>query len=86
MKFLACFLVLSIFLFLGQTQAQCPNAPRYYGCSGGYHSGHGGSGCHGGTRWYYNYGADACYSFYYNGCGGNSNRYCSLAACQNNCE
>ena len=27
MKFLACFLVLSIFLFLEQAQAQCPNAP-----------------------------------------------------------
>ncbi|XP_018802690.1 PREDICTED: PI-actitoxin-Axm2b-like [Bactrocera latifrons] len=85
MKFLACCLVLAVFLFLGQTQAQCPNAPQYYSCSGGYHSGRSGGGCYGGTRWYYNPNTRSCGSFYYNGCGGNSNRYCSYSACQQRC-
>ncbi|CAD7000554.1 unnamed protein product [Ceratitis capitata] len=66
-------------------RAQAFSGPnRYYSCSGGYHSGHGGSGCYAGTRWYYNSRNDECYSFYYYGCGGNANRYCSLSACQNN--
>ncbi|XP_011176690.1 kappaPI-stichotoxin-Shd2a-like [Zeugodacus cucurbitae] len=86
MKFLACFLLLAVLLFVGETQAQCSNPPQYYSCGGGYHSGRRGSGCYAGTRWYYNPGSRSCSSFYYYGCGGNSNRYCSLSACQQRCS
>ncbi|XP_036322603.1 male accessory gland serine protease inhibitor-like [Rhagoletis pomonella] len=85
MKFFVCLLALTIILYLGQTQAQCPNAPQHYSCSGAAHSGSIADHCRGGVRWWYNSGSGTCASFYYNGCGGNNNRYCSLAACQQRC-
>ncbi|XP_011176689.1 PI-actitoxin-Axm2b-like [Zeugodacus cucurbitae] len=85
MKFLPCFLVLAVFLFVDQTQAQCPNAPRVYSCTPPADSGRSGSNCIGGTRWYYSTVTRSCTSFRYNGCGGNANRYCSLGACQQRC-
>ncbi|XP_012158285.1 PI-actitoxin-Axm2b-like [Ceratitis capitata] len=85
MKLISYFSILYICFFVYQTQAQCPNVPAFFSCLGPYHSGSSGSGCRAGTRWYYNNHTRSCISFHYYGCGGNSNRYCSLSACQQRC-
>ncbi|XP_004527308.2 U-actitoxin-Avd3q-like [Ceratitis capitata] len=55
-------------------------------CTEPRNPGFNGDRCNGGTRWYYNTGSRQCESFFYWGCGGNSNRYCSLFACQQRCR
>ncbi|XP_053960817.1 male accessory gland serine protease inhibitor-like [Anastrepha ludens] len=85
MKFLAYFLILAACVFLDQTAAQCPNQPPRTVCGGLPHSGVGGRGCIPGTRWWYNPATRNCASFHYFGCGGNANRYCSLADCRQRC-
>ncbi|XP_036321524.1 PI-actitoxin-Afv2b-like [Rhagoletis pomonella] len=86
MKCVVYLLALTLaFLFFEQTLAQCPNAPRIRSCRAAVDSGSGGPGCIPGVRWYYNRQSRSCISFRYIGCGGNANRYCSLAACQKRC-
>ncbi|TMW43351.1 hypothetical protein DOY81_011569 [Sarcophaga bullata] len=74
-----CFYVL-----VAYTSAQCPGAPRRPNCLGGRNPGRGGRGCNQRTMWYWN--GRSCEAFNYLGCGGNNNRWCSQAACNQRCR
>ncbi|XP_053960189.1 male accessory gland serine protease inhibitor-like [Anastrepha ludens] len=54
-------------------------------CGGQADPGRTGPGCVAGTRWSYNPNTRQCAAFTYQGCDGNTNRYCSRAACERNC-
>ncbi|XP_017479103.1 PREDICTED: male accessory gland serine protease inhibitor-like [Rhagoletis zephyria] len=55
-------------------------------CTEPFCAGSTGPGCVRGTRWSYNPSLLRCVAFTYQGCAGNTNRYCSRAACLRNCR
>ncbi|XP_053960681.1 U-actitoxin-Avd3i-like [Anastrepha ludens] len=78
-----CFFLMVFSLNAYAQQCGPLNSPT---CGGSADPGFGGGGCNEGVRWYYNGGSRRCESFYYWGCAGNSNRYCTQFACQQRCE
>ncbi|XP_018802695.1 PREDICTED: male accessory gland serine protease inhibitor-like [Bactrocera latifrons] len=82
--FFCCFFCLILNNFNAHAQQCAPlNFPT---CSESVNPGWNGGGCNGGVRWYYNAGERRCVSFFYWGCGGNSNRYCTEFACLQRCR
>ncbi|KAM7343760.1 PI-actitoxin-Afv2a-like [Cochliomyia hominivorax] len=90
MKFTILLTIVVVFL-VASTQAQrtrprCPQRARPSSCVGPRDVG---TAC--GTNpprrmWYYNQATRTCIGMDYLGCGGNANRYCSLASCQRRCR
>ncbi|XP_059225135.1 male accessory gland serine protease inhibitor-like [Stomoxys calcitrans] len=82
--------IISVILFFTTmvlvVNGQCRNAPAQPNCGDRLNTGHGGHGCHRGARWWYDRSSNSCKEFSYHGCGGNQNRWCSKAACENRCR
>ncbi|XP_073811337.1 male accessory gland serine protease inhibitor-like [Musca autumnalis] len=82
-NFLIGFLVLAAMLVMAQ--AQCPGRPWSPACYPPRNNGYRGRGCTARTMWWYENASNSCKSFWYMGCGGNRNRWCSQRECEMNC-
>ncbi|KAI8121625.1 hypothetical protein FF38_06553 [Lucilia cuprina] len=81
--------ILSLLLvaFVASASAQlCPGSPLAPACAGSRNDGRGGRGCVSRRMWYWDGRSRQCREMRYMGCGGNSNRWCSWAACQRRCR
>ncbi|XP_017478826.1 PREDICTED: kunitz-type serine protease inhibitor long epsilon-dendrotoxin Arg55-like [Rhagoletis zephyria] len=82
------FLIFSFLLIVlnHKAYAQSCILPAYPSCIEQLDEGRTGPGCVPGSQWYYNTILRRCLFFSYRGCGGNANRYCSLALCERFCR
>ncbi|TMW41312.1 hypothetical protein DOY81_013608, partial [Sarcophaga bullata] len=55
-------------------------------CVGGRSVGHRGSGCMPRTMYYFDINNHICLPVRYLGCGGNNNRWCTKASCEQRCN
>ncbi|KAH8390672.1 hypothetical protein KR215_009801, partial [Drosophila sulfurigaster] len=88
MKFLLFLVCLAIFLVNSKATNCLGRAPER-NCVGGRDSGtRRANHCHRTANdhmWYYSNRTRSCRRMSYHGCGGNKNRYCSLASCEKKC-
>ncbi|BFF90046.1 BPTI/Kunitz domain-containing protein-like [Drosophila madeirensis] len=90
MKFILVLACLALYVAHISAQDNCRGRPVTQVCTGGRHEGHS---RHRACRarfmpemWWYNARARDCQKMRYLGCGGNNNRYCSLASCRRQCR
>ncbi|XP_033232773.1 male accessory gland serine protease inhibitor-like [Drosophila pseudoobscura] len=83
---LAC---LALYVAHTSGQVNCRGRPAIQACTGGRHEGHNRNrSCPARfmpVMWWYNPRVRDCQTMRYLGCGGNNNRYCSLADCRRRC-
>ncbi|CAD7000553.1 unnamed protein product [Ceratitis capitata] len=78
------FLILWTVNLYGTTAQRCTPLANPT-CTAQANPGTTGPGCLPGTRWSYDSSSRRCTAFTYQGCGGNSNRYCSRVVCERSC-
>nr|XP_014086088.1 WAP four-disulfide core domain protein 6B [Bactrocera oleae] len=83
MNFLIFTIFLIVYIFNAAAQPCIPLADST--CTEAANSGTTGPGCLAGTRWSYDATTRQCTAFTYQGCGGNTNRYCSRVVCERRC-
>ncbi|XP_011176684.2 proteinase inhibitor-like [Zeugodacus cucurbitae] len=83
MNFLIYFIFFIVYSFNASAQRCVPLANST--CTEAANPGTTGPGCVAGTRWSYDPTSRQCTPFTYQGCGGNTNRYCSQVVCVRKC-
>ncbi|EDW31178.1 GL20811 [Drosophila persimilis] len=90
MKFILVLACLALYVAYTSAQDNCIGRPVLQVCTGGKDEG---NNRHWSCRprftqvmWYYNSRTRDCQTMRYLGCGGNNNRYCSLAHCRRKCR
>ncbi|EDW80086.1 uncharacterized protein Dwil_GK23982 [Drosophila willistoni] len=90
MKFLLTLVCLALYVAHSQAQNVCVGRPVFQVCTGGRDEGNNNIFTCRFTAmnemWWYESGARRCNRMSYRGCGGNNNRYCSQADCQQKCR
>ncbi|XP_023299988.2 male accessory gland serine protease inhibitor-like [Lucilia cuprina] len=87
MKILNILSLLLVTLVSYASAQGCRGSPPNPSCSGPRHSGWLGIRCSGvRSMWHYNAVARRCQPLHYWGCGGNNNRWCNRAVCEQRCR
>ncbi|SPP84604.1 kunitz-type serine protease inhibitor homolog dendrotoxin I-like [Drosophila guanche] len=90
MKFILVLACLALYVALISAQNNCRGRPARQLCTGGRNEGHRRHrSCQASfmpEMWWYNARVRDCQKMRYLGCGGNNNRYCSLASCRRQCR
>ncbi|XP_023296758.2 male accessory gland serine protease inhibitor-like [Lucilia cuprina] len=86
MKFLHILTLLLVALVAYTSAQRCVGRPRNPSCTGARNVGRRGRGCTPRTMWHYDARSRKCRELRYLGCGGNNNRWCTRAACEQRCR
>ncbi|KAM7343195.1 male accessory gland serine protease inhibitor-like [Cochliomyia hominivorax] len=87
MKFLHILCLLLVALVSLTSAQRCRGAPRQPNCAGGVNIGHRrGRTCRQSVLWAYDARLRRCRRMMYLGCGGNNNRWCTQAGCEQQCR
>ncbi|XP_065369239.1 male accessory gland serine protease inhibitor-like [Calliphora vicina] len=86
MKFLNILSLLLIALVAYTSAQRCPGSPSNPSCVGAHDGGRRGPRCTARAMWHYSARLRQCHQILYLGCGGNNNRWCTRAACEQRCR